>query len=186
VPNFPVGVTSRVTRNYGLSFVAAGGDVAGSSVDLQGDGADVEFELWANVVANLSNAALIGTTITVKNEIPIRFASPFDESYSSASTKLVMVYGNDAFEVVSFSIPAPDETLFGSDGVTVQAANPQILNLNIATISFLNQIAGGNFGFLRGFRSERTRKLPRGRSVRNSIEPPVGEAPGRAPGEEIG
>ena len=185
MPNFPAAAPTRTSLSYTATFVAAGGDVSSVSIDSGNNNADAEFFNWASAVGNVSNAAMSSLTLSEKVEIPLTFVSPFDESYSSASTKLIMVWGNQSFEQVTFAIPAPDEAVFGNDGVTVDNAYSGIIALNIATLQFLTATIGGTWGFLRGFRSERTRKLPRPRSVRNSVEPPVGELPARAPGTEI-
>lgn len=192
MPTFPdVGTAPRKTaRSFTVSLLAAGGDDTSVQIaDIPTTVTGLELAAARDAVGNLSNAAVIKTTNSETVEIAVSRANPFDEAYASASTKLIATFQDEDLELRSLAIPAPDESYFGSDGVTMITPNagatvgtaPQVLAAAISDI--LNVINGGALGagtfvLLNGFRSERTRKLAKPRNVRVSVEPTAGEFPG--------
>lgn len=192
MPTFPdVGTAPRRNdRVFTVSLLAAGGDQTSVQIDqIPTTVTGVELAAARDAIGNLSNAAVLKTTNSEVVEIAATRANPFDEAYASASTKLILSFQNDELELRSFAIPAPDESYFGSDGVTMITPNagatvgtaPQTLAAAVAAIREVinGGLAGsGTFVLLNGYRSERTRKLAKPRTVRVSIEPTAGEFPG--------
>jgi len=167
-------------------FLASGGDKAAVQIEITPDVTAAEIVTLRTALGNASNAALYKQSATASLEIPLTRTNPFDESYSDAGMKAVFVFQNDELETRSIALPAPDETLFGPDGVAVLATQPIASAVIAAATVILNGGAAadpqGTFVFVRGYRSDRARSLPRPRTVRQSVEPTGGQLPPPAPG----
>lgn len=198
MPDFPpvIDAPRRNDRLFSVGFLCAGGDQA--SVGLDGIATSVTGAELANLrtaVGNLSNGSVVGTTYSETVSVSPTTVTPLDESYSEASTKLVLVFQDANQDIVSIAIPAPDESFFGQDGVTIitpdtgaAAGTPaRVLGDSIANIrSVLNggiaAAPAGTYALLRGYRSKRAGKLPKPRMVRASGEPGAGTLPPAEPG----
>lgn len=195
MPDFPLIATAprRTARSFTVSMLAAGGDDA--SVQISDIAVTVTGTELADVrtgIGALTNAAVIKTTVSETVEISPTRANPLDESYASASTKLILTFQNDDLEIRSLAIPAPDESYFGPDGVTMIAPNisaasgtpAYMLATAVDAIQLVlngGDTGNGTFQLLNGFRSERTRKLTKPRTVRSSVEPTSTTEPGPEP-----
>ena len=200
MPDFPTEDAGhpRIDGNtFNVHFVAAGQDPA--DVGLDELGADVtaaELAVLRTRWGNLSNAAVQKTTHSITEEVSKGVINPLDESYSDAATKLILLFQNATLQSRQIAIPAPDEAYFGLDGISIitpdggaAAGTPARLLFDAIaqTVLVLNGGAAadpqGTFVFLRGYRSNFARKLPKPRgTARVSIEPAVGVEPGDEPG----
>lgn len=187
MPNWtgtPVASASTTVRLLG-----SGGDQAAVSIEHASSVTDGQITGLKTNIGRMSNAVPIKTTRSVINAVKITDQNPYDESYSSVSTKLVLQFQNDLLDTREVSIPAPDEQLFGTDGVTAIAPDAsatagtaaEILGTGINTILAVINAGGGTWAYLGGYRSENTRSHRKPKTVRPSIEP-TGD-PGDAPGE---
>jgi len=196
MPDFPLAVDAprRNERSFTVTFLCAGGDTASvqiSNIPVAVTGA--ELADVRNAVGNLSNGAVVATATTENVSIAQTLAEPLDESYSDAATKLVLVFQNADQELVTLAVPAPDESYFGTDGVTVVTPTPggtagapsTILAAALTEIQVVlngGSTGSGTYQFLRGYRSVRSRRLPRPRTARPTVEPGAGVIPGPGPG----
>jgi len=192
MPDFPLVAVAprRTARSFTVSMLAAGGDEASvqiADVPVSVDG--TQLALARTAIGNLTNAAVVKTTVSETVEVAATRVNPLDESYASASTKLVLTFQDEDLELRSIAIPAPDESYFGPDGVTMIAPNdsaaagsPALILANALEV-ILEVINGttGTFQLLGGFRSERTRKLTKPKTVRTSVEPTSTTEPGPEP-----
>lgn len=189
MPDFPaVGVLPRIeTRNFTIAWLAAGGDDAFSTMGgISPDVTAAELADMRTQLADLSNAAVVGTTDSAKVQVNKAAAaiSPLDESYSSSATRLVLVFQDNNLVEREISIPAPDETAFAADGVTADVNNVNIQNAIAAVELVLNGGAGGTgtFNFKTGYRQQNSRSTPKARIVKPSTEPGAGVQPPVGPG----
>lgn len=196
MPDFPlVGDAPRKnTRNFSVNLLCAGGD--GASVqftDVAVAVAGAELANARTAVGNLSNGAVRQTNQTEVVSVADTKVNPLDEAYADSATKMVLTFQNDDQEIKTIAIPAPDESYFGSDGISVivpngaAAAGTPARLLADAISAFLIVLNGGalgngTFAYLKGYRSRRTSRLPRPRTARSSVEPGAGIEPGDEPG----
>lgn len=196
MPDFPAVVDAprETGRAYTMQLLAAGGDLA--TVSLDGIATSVtgaELATLREKVGAATNAAMLQTTQSEIVTVAKSRVNPLDESYSSAAVKLLLTFQADDLSVRTVAIPAPDESLFGTDGISIivpdaaaAAGTPaKILSDLISNLRVIlnGGIAGaGTYQFLTGYRTERSRKLPKPRSARASIEPAAGVLPPAAPG----
>jgi hypothetical protein len=199
MPDFPsdaVAVPRITSSTFTVNLLASGGDIASVQFsDVPVTVAGLELADARAAVGNLSNAAVNSTTFSGVVEVAKTKINPLDEAYASASTKLVLVFQDNQLNIKTIAIPAPDESYFGGDGVTMitpsmagLATSPAYILAQaiIVIVAVLNGGAGaitaGTFALLSGYRSERTRKLNKPRTVRASIEPGAGILPPALPG----
>jgi hypothetical protein len=197
MPDFPaVGVAPRITpNNFTISLLASGGDKTSVQFnDLENTVAGAELATLRERIGALSNAAVHQTTFSSLVQVSLARVNPLDESYSSASVKMILSFQDNNLELKNVAIPAPDESYFGSDGITIitpdvgaSAGSPaKLLGDAIAQIALVlnggaGAITAGTFAFLKGYRSQQSRKLPPSRSARPSIEPLATTEPGPEP-----
>lgn len=186
MPDFPAILDlGRVEDNiFTISFLAAGGDRASVQVDGIPVAGVPSMGAVRTALGNMSNAAVVETTSSIKTQVnqSSPFVVVFDESYSDASTKAVLVFQNDALELKSIAVPAPDESLFESDGVTIDASNALVQAAITAITTALNAGGADTYAYSKGYRSSRARRLPRPRTVKATSEPGVGANPPAEPG----
>jgi hypothetical protein len=195
MPDFPpIANAPRETgRAYTMQLLAAGGDLA--TVSLDGIATSVtgaELATLREKIGAATNAAMLQTTQSEIVSVAKSRVNPLDESYSSAATKLLLTFQADDLTVRTVAIPAPDESLFGTDGISIvppdaaaaAGTGPKIMADLISNLRVVlnGGIAGtGTYQFLTGYRTERSRKLAKPRQARPSIEP-AGVLPPAAPG----
>lgn len=182
------GVQSKTVT---IEWLAAGGDKAATQIDGLNSGVlDASVPGVRAALAALSNAVPVGQTSSLKAQAQLGVDSPYDESYSSASTKMVLSFQNAALEVKNVSVPAPDEQFFSEDGVTVitpdsgatAGSAPELLDNAVSLVRNMLNVGGGSFVYIGGYRSQRSRALPRRRNAVPTIEPVADEPPGDEPG----
>lgn len=189
MPDFPpAGDVPRInTRSFNIDFLCVGGDHGFSSLDqIAAAVSGLELANLRTALGNMSNGVIVSTAQTesvVVNQAAAEVA-PLDEAFSSVGTRAVMVFQNDDLDTRSVSVPAPDASLFESDGVTLNRTNGLVNAAIIAALAVINGGAAGTgtYAYLRGYRQEVSRKLPKGRTSKAPIEPGAGVNPPDAPG----
>lgn len=146
---------------------------------------------FVEAVGRCSNAGVFETNYTDQTFISKLEARVFDEAHATVNSKLVMVYefkDDPRIKIVS-EVPAPDATLFESDGITVNINDEDglVQNLIDATLSIINDgglIDDGEYRFARGFLSQRSVRGKRGKVRPSKVEEPgFGDLPGEGPGD---
>lgn len=189
MPTMPpaIAVPRVATRSFTIEYLCAGGDKGATALDdLAVAVSGLELANLRDSLGALSNGVVVGNTyseLTSINQAAPEVA-PLDESFSSASTRAVLVFQNDALELRSISVPAPDESIFGDDGVTINRTNALVAAAIADALVVINGGAAGTgtYAYLRGYRQENSRRLPRSRTRKASIEPGAGVNPPAAPG----
>jgi len=98
-------------------------------------------------------------------------------------TKLVLVFENDSLDIKQVTVPAPDLTCFLKDRVTVDIDNTDVLAAINAILNVINAGTPANtYKFVRGYRSDRMRKLPKSKFTPLVLEPGAGDLPPEEPG----
>lgn len=188
MPTYPpaLDLPRNTTRRLEVALLAAGGDDTSVTLDnLDAGVTGLQMADFRDAIGDASNAAVIADSFSTKVEVNKASAliAPLDESYSSASTKAIFVFQNDTLQERSVSVPAPDETLFESDGVTVNPTNAQAAAVISTALALINTgTPAGTFAYLRGYRSNQSRRTPRKRTVKSSIEPGATTLPPQEPG----
>jgi len=179
MPNFPALPLPIVRVGYTASFVGVGGDKSSFSVNnIDPETSIVDLNAMSAAAANLSNAGLYKVTLNSTSEIPINYAEVLDEAYAEVSSKAVFVFQDTGLNTVQITIPAPDASIFGVDGLQVNLANTDVLAFTDSVVTVL----GGDYAVVRGYRSANTRSIPRSRYVPAIEEPGLGQLPPDAPG----
>jgi len=164
-----------------LSFVDAAGRTGVSGLrELTTAPTAPQILALQNAAGDASNAAVTavsGTAQTVDNPALRRV---FDEAYSGITEKLVIIFQNAARRTKKFELPAPDASMFASDGVTADYGNA----LYLALVGAIRAIIGTEYVEKRGFLSSRSRKTPTGNRPPFIQEPGTGDLPGIEPGLE--
>jgi hypothetical protein len=126
----------------------------------------------------MTNGAIIADRLTVQNyDNPIS-RRVFDESYSSITTKATFVFQDSLRKIVRVEVPAPDASIFGSDGNTVDPDNALVE----ALVDEVLAVLGGTYVLVRGFLSSRTRQPKGATNPPTIVEPGATSVPGDAPG----
>ena len=146
MPYFPPLVTPVTTSQTSVSFVDRKGAAASIRVpNLTGATNGLAI---ANAAGNMSNAGVKSWTTDAGQAIGVNAVIAFDEATSEAENKAVFVFQDDAGNSVSVAIPAPDASIFLSDGYTVNAAAGTLAE------AFINAVLvhlGGTYAFTRGY-----------------------------------
>lgn len=179
LPLTPVVDTSIFT----VSLLASGGDLASVSIsDFDSTVTGAELTALQEAIGDVSNAGVIGQTVSVKRETAKANATVLDESFSSAGTKAILLFQDDSMNTKQIAIPAPDASLFLSDGITLNTANALIIALKDAVLTVINKgTPVGTYTLVRGYRAEHARKLPRSRYSPLIEEPSGGVNPPALP-----
>lgn len=197
MPDFPlVANAPRTTsRSYTVQLLAAGGDTTSVGIDgIDAAVSGLELSTLRQRIGEASNAAVIQSTQSELVSVAKTRVNPLDETYSAASDKLLLNFQDDDLNLKSVAIPAPDEILFGDDGITAVTPNSaaaagtgeKILgDLVVAVRTVINGGASGTgtYQYLNGYRAQRSRKLPKPRTSRRPAEPAANQLPPAAPGE---
>lgn len=196
MPDFPLvtSVPRTSGRSYTVQLLAAGGDTASTSLDgIDTAVSGLELATLRQRIGEASNAVVIQTTQSELVTVPKSRVNPLDETYSAASDKLILNFQDDDLNLRTIAIPAPDEILFASDGITAvtpsasaaAATGEKILNDLIVAVRVVvngGALGTGTFQYLNGYRSQRSRKLPKPRTSRRPAEPASGSLPPPEPG----
>ena len=184
MPALPTTPIPTGIATFTISFIDAGGEETTTSIT-DFDPAVTSLQLAAVQVAlgNLSNAAIYAQQTTAKIGTSRANVTPFDESFSEGSTKLVLVFENDSLDIKQVTVPAPDLTCFLKDRVTVDIDNTDVLAAINAILNVINAGTPANtYKFVRGYRSDRMRKLPKSKFTPLVLEPGAGDLPPEEPG----
>lgn len=173
----------RIEPSFSVSFLAAGGERATISLEISPDAGAAAQVAVANAVGSLSNAAVYAYRTSLQTSVRLSSVNPFNEAWAGASEKLVLTFENADFVQRSIAIPAPDESYFAADGLTLNAGNPTVAAALADIEAALN--AGdpaGTFVYLTGYRaSYKRRSQRRPRVVRPVVEPGPGDLPPALP-----
>jgi len=134
-------------------------------------------------IANSTNAALTSYRQTGALVDNPNTRATFDEAYASVANKLVLVYQNSTRMVKRFELPAPDASLFGPDGRTIDLTNAQSIAL-VTAVKAAMDVSGGPWVLTRGYLISRTRTPGNVPALQNVtlVEPTAGQLPPPAPG----
>lgn len=179
------------TKTATIEWLATGGDRAATQIDGLNSGVlDATLPGVRAALAAMSNAVPIAQTMSNKAQAQLGVDAPYDEAYSEASSKMILQFQNATLDTRRISIPAPDAQFFSADGVTVIAPDnaatagsaPELLGNAVGLLLAMLNVGGGTYAYIGGYRSIRSRSLPRGRTVVQPIEPVADEPPGDEPG----
>lgn len=193
MPNFPTGVTVHDVVSFSVTYRTIGGDSPQSGLSgLPTTVTGAQYDALQTASGNASNAGVVKTSNTVGHQIADIEVVVYDEAYSDAKTRAVFVFQNDNLETLEYSIPAPDVTLFGPDGITILASDAGGAGMNVlaqAVVSAVKAVVNagatpGTYKYVRGYRSPlpagyRTRTVP---ATNKMVEPGAGDLPGAGPG----
>lgn len=179
--------TPNVTYVLSVSFVDTLGDRGQIRLsDIPAAATDAELVQVANSAGSLSNAEV--TKIT-DSKITHQFAppTPFDESESSVTTKAVFVFQNSDGQRFSVAVPAPDASITGQDGQTIDFTNSLVQDFVADVLRVYNTPNGAvtpvnTYQAIRGY-IDKGRGAPPYR-VKPGVtrEPGAGDNPPAAPG----
>lgn len=174
--------TTPVTTRASLSLTImdiAGRNARASLTALTASPSTPQITAFKNAVGDMTNGAVTTVSGTAQDYDNGATRVVFDEAHAGAPDKAVFIFQNDARQTRRLEIPAPDASIFGTDGQTVDAANPLVVALNDATLAIL----GGSFRMTRGFLSTKTRKSAGTRVAPIALEPGAGDNPPALPAE---
>ena len=182
MPYLDAGITLVDKRAYTVSLVGFSGDKTSVSLsDYPATVTPAELTDFAEKLGALTNAGVYGMTSTSKSETAPTQAVVFDEAYAGVEMKAIMVFQDlNTLKTLQIGIPAPDASIFGTDGNTVNSAQADVLAFIVATQLVLNK-AGADYAYVRGYRAGRTRQIPRSNVMGIKSEPGVGDLPADAP-----
>lgn len=179
-PGFdPLDPTANLIRQTGVSvkMVSLAGDTYSARLSGLGsqDLAFGEKTRLAEALGAASNMGVYSLTEDRDSFIRITDAEAIDDAYASPANVLVMTFENNEGRKISGEVPAPDATLFESDGVslkprtdaTVGAIIGELIDAheNVINTSFLPL---NSYAFVRGVRRQRKYKLPSGQREKPS------------------
>lgn len=184
MPALPASPTPTGVATFTISYIDSGGEETTTSInDFDPSVTSVQLSAVQVALGNLSNAAVFSQQTTAKVATSRANVTPFDESFAEGSTKLVLVFENDFLDIKQVTVPAPDLSCFISDRVTVDTANTDVVAAINAILNVINAGTPANtFKFVRGYRSDRVRKLPKSKFTPLVLEPGAGDLPPEAPG----
>lgn len=194
MPDYPTGVTPVVTDSFNMHVISVGNDAGDVSIAIDTTVTGAELATLRTRLGALTNAAVQSTTRSTKDSISAGLAVPLDESHSSPAQKMVLVFENSLLETRQIAVPAPDASYFGTDGISVILPNGGAAAGSPAKLLFdaiaqcvlvLNggALGSGDFLFLRGYRSQFSRRMPKPRgAAATPIEPSGAIEPGSEPG----
>lgn len=185
--------TENMRREAGVTYCLV--DVTGEtgSTRLSGLGAvDLaigEKTRLAEAIGAASNMGVYGFTEDRSNMRRTRDATALDEAHASKSEVLVMHFENNDFEKKTLEVPAPDATLFETDGVTLKPRTDATVGAIIGElIDATENVINTSFAPLNTFTYEygvrKTRKVSRS-AAQTSALPIVGEGSGATEGPGV-
>lgn len=151
-------------------------------------GADVvpdpgNVSAFRQAAGNVSNAGVVRMTEERNTFIAEINAEVYDEAYNDGMVLVVSLQNNNG-QQISFDIPNPDASIFGTDGVTMDPANPLVIALSTAVENLINNTftVPNSFQVVRGVLRPRKVNIPRGSKPRPTVvEPGAGDNPPDAP-----
>ena len=130
-------------------------------------------------VGAISNAGIEADVRSTELRASRAAITAFDEAESSVTTKAIFIFQNALMQTRRTEVPAPDASIFNSDGKTVNLANAAVLAYTNAVIAVLNAGSpAGTFAVLRGTKGGRQRKGGFVPQVLSQVaEPEEGQSP---------
>lgn len=184
MPNFPASAAVVETKRASISWKDAAGKTANTGLDdLPLAATEAQIEAWIGANGDMSNAGIAKHVIAVQNEIAQGNIQAWDEAESSVTARANFTFQDDNLIIRTFTVPAPDLSIFDSTGLSVLPTNALVSGYVNAALAVLN--AGdpaGTFQFIRGVRSDVARGARRVPSRPNTAEPSGGVNPPAAPG----
>lgn len=182
MPPIPI-ANQQPSGSVSVSFMGGGGGLSSISFDTNVQAAGNQLPNIFTALGNLSNAAIYKQGSSTSVEVAKTLVTPFDESYSNVETKAIMTYQNATLDILKIAIPAPDASIFGGDGKTVDRTNFQVINFNNLFLAYINDTTPvGTWAFLQGSYTTTTRSRKAQKYVPPIAEPTAGQLPPPAPG----
>jgi len=184
MPGYDSGATQFSSRKAILQFKDASGYTTTKTIEA-GTNAVTETQLRTLIgaVAAASNAGLVHDDVVFARRIAENAVIAFDEAESSVATEAVFVFQSPSTNGKRYiRVPAPDASMFGVDGATVDPTGTEAAAIITAAEAAFNA-GGGDFDYVRGYLVVPGRQT-RVQGVKPTIEEP-GETsqPPDAPGE---
>ena len=192
-PGFdPLDPTADMFRETGFSvgFVAHEGTRYSMRVGGLGNGFDVAIGdkmAMAQAAGELSNMGAYSLFEDKKSMRAIQDATANDESHATPSSVLAMLFQNNDMERIVIDIPAPDASLFESDGVSLKPVTDATVGTLIqdfitAAESAINStwVPNNSYAFVRGVRRSRKVKLAGGQGALPQVAEGSGATEGPA------
>jgi len=165
---FSVGLVSLQGDKYSMRFSGLGG-----AVDLTAG----EHMAVAEAAGALSNMGVYALREDKVTSIPISDAVASDEVHGDPTIVLTMHFENNDGDKMSVDIPAPDATLFETDGVSLKPRTDATVGTIIGDFIDAAELAinstwlpNNSFSFTRGVRRVRNIKLAQGSNVKPGVQ----------------
>lgn len=178
MPTITTPVTTRASVGFTFLDVAAQ-DARASLGKLTSAPTNLQITALRDATGNMSNAALITVSATAQDYDNVGTRVAFDEAHSLVNNKAVFIYQNSARQTRRYEVPAPDASIFGSDGKTVDRSNALVIALDAAILA----IIGNTFVMSRAYLGGKTRKNRTSALPPTSVEPGVADLPPALPAE---
>lgn len=175
-------MTTPVTIVANISATVT--DIAGQSArvsigDLTASPTNTQLTNWLNALGDCTNGAIVAANATAQQRDDITSRVANDEGHSLVNDKAVLIFQNSAGDTRREEIPAPDASLFGADGVTVDPTNAQVAAFVAATLA----IYPAGYAYASGTLASRSRKTTTRRAPPLAVEPGDGDLPPALPAE---
>jgi hypothetical protein len=184
MPNFPAAAAVKETKRASIAFKDSAGKVTNVGLDdLPIDATTVNIQAWIGSMGDMSNAGISKHVVAEQNQIAEGNIQAYDEAESSVTARANFTFQDDLLETRTFTVPAPDLSIFDSTGLAVNPANTLVSGYINAALAVLNAgTVAGTYQFIRGVRSDVARGARRVPSRPNTAEPSGGVNPPALPG----
>lgn len=173
--------TPTTVASLGFSFMDIAGKPGKASItNLASAPSGGAVTNMANALGNASNAALVSVSGKAETYDDPTARVAFDEGYASCVTKATFIFQNAARRTKRLELPAPDASIFASDGETVDYTNALVVDI----VAKYQVIVGSSYVLKSGFLNSRTRKTTTSNRPPTVREPDTLELPGGGPGLE--
>lgn len=184
MPNFPAAAPVKETKRASISWKDAAGKSASIGLDdLPVDASTANIQAWIGSMGDMSNAGIAKHVVSEQNQIAEGRIQAYDEAESSVTARVNFTFQDDDLETRTFTVPAPDLSIFDSTGLVVIPTNALVSGYVTAALAVIN--AGtpvGTYQFIRGVRSDVARGSRKVPSRPNTSEPAGGVNPPALPG----
>lgn len=176
----PIGTLARTETDLTFTVQGLSGDIARVSVSgLTSAPSGAAVDNLRAAIAAATNAALVSQFLNAQAIYAV--GSVNDDAYSAVQTKMVLIFQDATTgNTRRFELPAPDATLFGADGNTVDRNNGLVTDL----IAAIQTIIGAEYELRRGFLTSRTRRTRTSNlNLYGDAVEPAAPVEGSGPGE---
>lgn len=183
MPNFDSGATINQSKVASIQLIDASGDKSTAALnDIDIAATQTQIDAYFDALSEMSNAGVISNTSALTREVSIPSVIAFDEALSSVTNTANFTFQDEALNVRSLVVPAPDLSIFQGDGVNVDLTNTLVVAFVDAAKAVLNAgTPAGTYEIVRGTRGDRRRQRGNRRSRPQITEPGVGDLPPDAP-----